>query len=212
MPENHLNILEISAGLIHPSLPARMILHRILDLLPAANITRSSSIEAARQLSLNRFHSVVIYLHRKKISASALRALDRFVAEGGGLLAIHSATASFKTSDEYFDLLGGRFVGHDPVMEFEIIPRNLPESPFSTGSPFTVRDELYIHEIKNDITVHHHSVFKGNEEPVVWTRRHHQGRVCYLEPGHCASSLKHPEMVKLVKEGLAWVSKSGEEK
>ena len=39
------------------------------------------------------------------------RAFDGFVRAGGGVLAIHSATASFKGSPAYFEVLGGRFVG-----------------------------------------------------------------------------------------------------
>jgi type 1 glutamine amidotransferase len=57
------------------------------------------------------FSALVIYIHHKRISQSALTSWIVFVSDGGGILAIHSATASFK-KQTFFEILGGRFIGH----------------------------------------------------------------------------------------------------
>ena len=68
--------------------------------------------------------------------------------------AIHSATASFEDQARFTNILGGKFANHGPVEEFEITPI-FSESNLFQGIPgFTVKDELYIHDLQPDIEVH----------------------------------------------------------
>lgn len=72
---------------------------------------------------MERFAALVLYFHHKTLSPAALTRLEAYARQGGGILALHSATASFKDCLPYFDILGGRFIGHGKVEPFEMVNR-----------------------------------------------------------------------------------------
>ncbi len=199
------NILMISDGKIHPPLMGRFWLRYALAGMQGYNFARVNSMEDILDLDLSVFCGMVLYFHHKKISEQALDAFDDFVSGGGGVLAIHSATASFKEADRFTDILGGKFSGHGPVEFFEIIPADT-EEPIFLGIPeFQVTDELYLHDLQSDIEVHFTTLYKGQPVPVVWTRIHGNGRVCFACPGHRAASMRVPEYQRILTRGLTWV-------
>jgi type 1 glutamine amidotransferase len=151
------------------------------------------------------FRAVILYCHRQRISGDALTALIDFVEGGGGLLAIHSASASFKEAAAYHRLLGGRFLSHGRVEAFTVMPE--PETParFGVLESFSIRDELYFHQYGDDVDIAFSTVAGGKKEPVVWTRHAGRGRVCYIAPGHCAGSFGYPAMQSILRRGLQWV-------
>ncbi len=195
--------LLITDGIIHPPLLGRVALRRALAALAGFAWEQARSLEVLPSRPRN-YAALVLYFHHARISERALEALEQFVAGGGGVLAIHSATASFKETPAYFDILGGKFVGHGPVEHFEVRP--VPESGlFGDIPPFTVRDELYRHELRPGIQAHLVAVERGEEVPVLWTYRYGQGRVCYAVPGHCAATMRHPTYQEVLRRGLLWV-------
>jgi hypothetical protein len=124
-----------------------------------------------------------------------------------GLLAVHGAAASFKTEPGYHEIIGGRFIGHGPVAETEVLPS--PEHELFRGiGPFHLRDELYRHEFDPSNEVHFYTSVEGEQEPVVWTRLHGEGRVCYCSLGHTSQAFRHPAVVEILRRGLLWVSGS----
>ncbi|MFZ5918801.1 MAG: ThuA domain-containing protein [Chloroflexota bacterium] len=198
-------ILLVSAGLVHPSLPARFWLRRALAARPGYEFRRAASLEVLPGLPPGAFRAIVFYAHHASISPAALESLDDFLQAGGGLLAVHSASASFKAEPRYHDLLGGRFVGHGPVKEFAVQPAAPHDEVFGDVSPFSVRDELYRHEYDAANRIHFYTAIDDEREPVVWTRRRGQGRVCYCALGHTASAIHQPPVHRLLQRGLAWV-------
>jgi type 1 glutamine amidotransferase len=198
------NVLLVSDGMVHPSLLGRFWLRWALWRLPGLRLRRVRSLEALPQLPLERFQGMVLYFHHNTLSEAALIALDDFVQRGGGVLAVHSATASFKEEDRYFEILGGQFSNHGPIQTIEVLPA-LPQDPtFGPISPFHVRDELYRHEYDPGNQVHFYAEIAGEREPIVWTRRHGQGRVSYLSLGHCAGTMRHPAVQAILQRGLTW--------
>ncbi|MBN1532783.1 MAG: ThuA domain-containing protein [Spirochaetes bacterium] len=198
-------VLAITSGTIHPKFHAR---RRLLSLLRDSGeyeVVHRGSIEALKSLRGGGYAAAVIYLHRRRISAAALEALRDFLRAGGGLLGIHSASASFKSCAEYYQLLGGRFVSHDAIMEFEVIPSPGSSSIFAGCGGFTVRDELYLHDVYRGTAVRFHALHGGREEPMVWTREEGKGRVCYIEPGHCASSIGNAGFRQVTLAALRWL-------
>lgn len=199
-----LHLLLISAGFVHPSLWARFQLRQGLSALPDCRIDRAASLEALPGLPLADYDGMVLYMHHEALSDAAFRALDDFVQRGGGLLAVHSASASFKEHDGYYDLLGGRFVEHGAIEPYRVEPA-LRNDPIFAGIPaFTIRDELYRHEWLDDVRVRFTVSVDGEREPVVWTRACGEGRVCYAAPGHTASSMHNPRMRTVLRRGLLW--------
>ncbi len=198
-------VLLVSDGLVHPSLVARFWLRRALVSISGYRFQRVASLEDLPQQPLAPFGAVVLYVHHDTISLSAVERLEKFAAGGGGLLAIHSASASFTQEERWFELLGGRFVEHGPIEQFEVRPSELHDSTFGEIPPFSVRDELYRHEYDPANRVHFYTDVGGEQEPVVWSRSAVSGRVCYCALGHTVGSMRHPQVVQILQRGLAWV-------
>lgn len=198
-------VLLVSDGLVHPSLMARFWLRRALIAMPGYRFRRVASLEVLARPPLAPVGAVVLYVHHDTISLPALERLEQFVAGGGGLLAVHSASASFKHEERWFELLGGWFVEHGPIEEFEVRPFRLQGSAFGEIPPFSVRDELYRHEYDPANRVRFYTDVGGEQEPVVWTRSLGSGRVCYCALGHTVRSMRHPQVVQILRRGLAWV-------
>lgn len=192
------SILLVSSGIMHPSLLGRFWLRRAL---PGVRLQRVPSLEALPRLVLGSFQALVLYYHHQTVSPVALEALETYVRRGGGLLAVHAATASFREESRYFDILGGRFVEHGPVETFSVRPVDR-DSVFGDVPPFSVRDELYHHEMVADVRVG--MVGGTGGVPVVWTRRYERGRVCYCVFGHTVSAVRHPQVQEVLRRGLAW--------
>ncbi len=199
------SVLVVSGGIFHPPLAGRLALHQGLASVPGFKFQTAGSLESLPP-DLEQFSALVLYYHQKTISNSALAALDKFVSAGGGVLALHSATASFKQTPMYFKILGGRFIGHGPVETFSVL-RKPESSVFDEVEEFKVHDELYLHEVEPDIEIHFTTMYQDQPVPVVWTRSWGRGRVCYAVPGHTASSMTVPALQKILRKGLVWVSR-----
>ena len=170
--------------------------------MPGYRFRRVASLEALPAQPAVR--AIVLYIHHETVSADALEALDTFVRQGGGLLAVHAASASFKGASRYFDLLGGQFVEHGPVESFEVRPAEPQSDLFAGIPPFSVTDELYRHEYDPGNLIHFTTTVGDEREPVVWTRSHGSGRVCYCSLGHTLDAMRRPEVWQILQRGLAW--------
>lgn len=199
-------VLVISSGLVHPSIKARGCLKTALRGNGEFDFDFKTGIEKLEKLAGGDYSSVIIYLHRKNMSIQAFEALKDFVSAGGGLIGLHSATASFKDNEEYFNILGGKFVSHEEVIEFSVKPEHGTDEIFSGIEEFRVRDELYIHDFRGNIDVHFYTEKNGEKVPVVWTKIYGKGRVCYIEPGHLAASIQNTGVKLLLDKALRWVT------
>jgi type 1 glutamine amidotransferase len=202
-----LKVLLITDGLFHPPLFGRIAVHQALKQLDGYAFSHIHSLEQLPAHS-NELDAMVLYFHHKSISERALAALDEFVSNGGGLLGIHSATASFKQTPHYFEILGGRFTGHGTVEPIEVKLAATLDEPFRDLPGFTIRDELYIHEVQPEVKIHFEAMQGGAPVPVVWTYRYGKGKVCYAVPGHLSATMRNPVYQEVLKRSLAWVCRS----
>jgi len=198
-------ILVVSAGIFHPSIPARRRLNKILKGWDKIDLTTTSNIEALTRLSEDKFDGVLLYFHRKKISERALDVLDSFVTGGGGILALHSASASFKESSRYFDILGGRFTSHGKIEPYTVSRTKEADPVFGIAEPFTITDELYIHSYDDSVKVQYVTETKGKKEPVVWIKNRIRGRICYVSLGHVSKVLKDDSVRQIITDGLSFI-------
>ena len=197
-------ILLVTDGLVHPPLIARNILRKTLAALDAYTFSHVRSLEKLPD-DLETYAAMVLYFHHKDISEAALMKLDSFVTAGGGLLGIHSASASFKEVPHYFEILGGMFTDHGPVEKFSVTP--VRHSEIFSGIPaFEVVDELYVHKMQPGIQVHFTVKHKGEDIPAVWTNLYGEGRVLYAVPGHTTKTLRNRTYKKFLQQGLIWVT------
>ena len=196
-------ILLVTDGFFHPPLLGRLTLHRILRQLNGFSFEHIRTLEQV-SADVDNFSALVLHYHHARISPAALAQLDGYVKNGGGILAIHAVTASFKETLPYFDILGGRFIGHGKVEKFEV--RQVKNEVFGAIGNFCVLDELYIHELNPGIDVHFTAEHEGQDVPVVWTYRYGKGRVCYGVPGHNSATMSNPIYQKILLCGLKWVT------
>jgi uncharacterized protein len=203
--KNSTEILLVSDGFFHPSWAARRVVRGALTAVHGTRFRDARSLNALPGLDVSRFDALVLYYHHKQITTDALALFAQFVQDGGGVLAVHSATASFKQQRRYFEVLGGRFTGHGPVEPIIVTPVQAADPIFDGAAPFTIKDELYLHELWPDLQVHFTALHKGKPQPLVWTRTVGNGRVCYVGPGHRAATMRQPEVQTILQKGLKWV-------
>jgi uncharacterized protein len=196
-------ILLVTDGLFHPPYFARLELHKCLAELDGFSFNHIPSMEKLPP-DLEQFAAFVIYFHAKTISEAALGAMETYVSKGGGILAIHSATASFKQSKQYSKILGGRFVGHGAIGAIEI--KSTKREIFGEVKDFSIRDELYLHDIQPGVDIHFTARLADRVVPVVWTYHYGKGKVCYAVPGHTTASMRNPFYQKILQRGLGWVT------
>lgn len=202
-PTRKIPVLLVLDGLFHPSLIGRLGLERFFRGQAGFQFKKVASLEALPEMDPAAFQAMVLYFHHEKISPAALDAFENHVRAGCGVIAVHSASASFKQSPRYYDVLGGQFVRHGPIGSFDIQP--VGASPLLSGIPgFAVRDELYRHEFDPANTVHFSVEVDGMQEPVVWTRQYGAGRVFYLSLGHRAEVLRNQHTQEILRRGLRW--------
>lgn len=201
----------VTAGIFHPPLAGRWAvqraLRRALRALDGYTFAETGSLDKA-QPHLANCDALVLYFHHQRLSPLALAAFQNFVYQGGGVLAIHSATASFKQDPAYHAVLGGRFSGHGVVETFTLSPAAENPGPFGGLAGFAVHDELYLHTLEPGVQVHFTAQHQGESVPVVWTYTYGAGRVCYAAPGHRAATMQQPEYQRLLQRGLEWVCRA----
>lgn len=132
---------------------------------------------------------------------------QQHVVRGGGLLAVHSGTASYQDVRPVRAVLGGVFLSHPPPGEVTVEPRRGHLMAAGVDDPFTVHDEHYqmvLDDPRADIFLHTRS--GHGVQPAGWTRTEGTGRVCVLTPGHFPAVWLHPSFQSLLRNALRRVS------
>ena len=157
---------------------------------------------------LRRYDALVVYGNATHLPEENEEAILNYVAEGGGLVAIHSASAMFTNSAAWIELVGAEFLRHGSgVMATEVVA---PEHPVMAGfEPFATWDETYVHRRHNgeNRTVLTRSSHPDNAgEPITWVRTHGKGRVFYTARGHDARAFTHPGFHDLIERGIRFAA------
>ena len=133
-------------------------------------------------------------------------ALQRFVAEGGQLLSMHSGIIQ---RDPFFleQMQGATFTGH---AEYTTLNYRRTEvvHPITEGvEPFSMGEEPY--EFLLDPIAKKEVVFEfelnGKTYPAAWVLTYGLGRVIYLAPGHDARSFAVPGFRRLILNSALWL-------
>jgi uncharacterized protein len=141
-------------------------------------------------------------------------ALFGFVERGGGFFCLHAGLVSFLNDPRYTAMLGGRFIGHDPIGAFQVEARDnwygwasegCPVHPVAQGlTTFGVLDELYVAQMTApDVEV----IARARFNPVMWTRDHGQGRAVTLTLGHDGQAMAHPAFRHLLHRGVRFAAR-----
>jgi putative membrane-bound dehydrogenase-like protein len=179
------------------------------------NLTFIEDLDKVTRANLDLYDALIVYANHEK--AKVPEAILPWVKDGGALVALHSACGNFHPSNDWFDLVGGRFKSHEG---FEFSPKTVDtEHPITKDLPVLKSwDETYQHM---DLTADRHllqvrePMNKGETEPEpwTWTRTEGKGRVFYTASGHDLRCWDQEAYQILVKRGILWAigeKKAGE--
>ncbi len=126
--------------------------------------------------------------------------LTAFVEGGGGLVALHCASACFPESESWEKLLGGRFLSHETGVLHERVVA--AEHPLMKGyEEFESWDESYVHRHHQDGRT---TLTMRDDEAWTWVRAQGQGRVFYSAWGHDQRTWEQPGFLELLRRALRW--------
>ena len=214
-----------TTGYRHDSSPAGI---RAISNLAAAQrglrVVASEDPSVFSAASLKRFKAIVLLsctTDPKNPASEWLvgdrrAALQQFVRNGGGVLAIHAAADSHYSWPWYSRLIGGHFARHPQGTPKGNVTVVAPGDPAVQGLPRTISrvDEWYYFEdydpvSKVLVTLDPQSIGEKdiNPNPVAWTREINSGRVFYTAMGHTKESYSEPFFLRHLGLGLDWVLK-----
>lgn len=156
--------------------------------------------------NLKKYDVLMLYGNRTGLPKEQETDLLRYVNEGGGFVAVHSASASFNDSDAFVNLVGGAFKAHG-VGTFRVDKIN-SNHPVLAGVPdFESWDETYVHmKINADNEVLSVRTEGDHEEPWTWVRSQGEGRVFYTAWGHDQRTWTNEGFQALLENGIRWTA------
>lgn len=183
--------------------------------------TFTSSLGDISEANLMNYDALMMYGNAMSSGASSsnqplVPIIQQYVEDGGALVGLHVASASFRNDSRFAALLGGRFQQHGAT---SFTPENIqPAHALIKGlTPLTSFDETYIlKDLNPDITLLQETVGStGIRYPWTWTRSQNLGRVFYTASGHVPGngdtslfdSTTKPEFQELVLRGLHWATR-----
>jgi type 1 glutamine amidotransferase len=145
-----------------------------------------------------------------RIPAASREALSGFVAGGGGLLGLHTASICFDDWPGWRSLLGGQWVWgkshHPPPGALTARPTHARHEVSAGVEAFTVIDEIYHSLALEPGVVPLMEADAGDgPQPITWAREVGRGRVVYDALGHDAASLEVPGHARLVRQAARWL-------
>src|SRR5687768_8988863 len=183
---------------------------RAQQLLPALarngiDLFYTDKLEDLNDNELDRYQALVLYNNHLNVGESQLAALMRFVGDGGGLVVLHCASASFQNSEEFIRLVGAAFKSHG-TGTFSAV-RVDSSHPAIAGVP-TINswDETYLHTKHNPLnrTVLEVRRENGHDEPWTWVRTYGKGRVFYTAWGHDQRTWGTQGFQQMIGQGIRW--------
>lgn len=149
-------------------------------------------------------------------------AFQQYIQNGGGFMGIHSACASERDWPWFWAMVGGKFVRHPKLQEFDIkvIDGDHPSTKH-LGPIWKWEDECYLTDHLNpdihvllaaDLTTvvddqldeYPGKVF-GDLFPLAWCHEFDGGREFYTALGHKIEYYSDPAFIKHLEGGLLWV-------
>jgi len=154
------------------------------------------------------------------VSSAGKERLIEAILAGKGVVAIHTANASFISDDPREAILGGVSLGHGTQQKarMQIVSPKFPGMS-GLGESFSMHEEWYAFRFTakdlHVILVHDTSTMKKQHPqdkqmydrpsyPSTWARMHGQGRVFYTAMGHREDVWTSPTFQQILSGAIAW--------
>lgn len=176
------------------------------------NTTEAFADPSIRDLSL-----IVPIFTMSKIEKEELSNLTAAVEGGVGLAGYHGGMGdAFRDAVDYQFMVGGQWVAHPGNIIDYRVDITRPDDPVMEGiESFPYHSEQYYMHVdpSNEVLAtttfngEHASWIDGVTMPVVWKRKHGQGRVFYSSLGHVSSEFAVPQMNTILRRGMNWAAR-----
>ena len=176
-----------------------------------------NTTEAFADPSIKDLSLIVPIFTMSKIEKEEVVNLTAAVQGGVGLAGYHGGMGdAFRDAVDYQFMVGGQWVAHPGnIIDYRVdITRS--DDPVMAGiDSFAYHSEQYYMHVDPSNEVLATTTFNGDHAawingvtmPVVWKRKHGQGRVFYSSLGHVASEFKVPEMNTILRRGMNWAAR-----
>jgi len=176
-----------------------------------------NTTEAFADPAIVNMSLIVPIVTMAKIEKEEVENLTGAVRGGVGLAGYHGGMCdAFRESADYQFMCGGQWVAHPGnVIDYRVDVVK-PDDPIMRGiSSFPYRSEQYYMHVDPSNEVLATTTFSGEYAPwtagvampVVWKRRHGEGRVFYSSLGHVAAEFDVPEMKEILRRGMLWAAR-----
>ena len=183
---------------------------------PPGQPTDAKHLEQLADLSTDDYDVVLFYVNLESLAPDQEAGLERFLAAGGGLVALHGSSWSFADSALWDNAIGGRFISHAEGKYSLKIHLVDPTHPITAGlSDFESIDEEYCHALNPNIernvlgyfeTRPQESLCPDGPNEMMWTREFAGGRIFYTSLGHDRDTWEHESWQRLVAQGIQWAA------
>jgi type 1 glutamine amidotransferase len=201
-----IKVMFLRGGPVHDWKNNPPILKAVLDRTNDFEVTFTENLDDLKE-RIKDFDIIAIYTTGMELASEQEKGLCDFIERGGGFVGIHSASDSFKNSDRYWEMVGGRFAGHGGGKYAVYIYD--PDHPITKGlKDFEIEDETYRHNYHRNAQMR--SLIRMNRgderQSMGWVSYYGKGRVFYTGLGHGHQAWSNPSFQRLVVRAMYWAA------
>jgi type 1 glutamine amidotransferase len=195
----------------HDPAPKAPILEKVLKDIGGFDVKRLESLPKLADVK-RADYDVLLFYGGPQATEVQERAIEKFVEDGGGVVALHHSSAN--NSKAWIRMIGGSFAGHIAGTHKLNVVIADPKHPVTAGvEPFSIVDEEYKHKLAD---VERKVLAKFRERPeksdqkanmdIIWTRDIGKGRVVYNALGHGKEAWSNPAWQKITVQSILWAA------
>ena len=210
-------------GYVHENIATSVAAIRRMGAEKGFDVDVSDDPATFTDANLTRYAALIFSnSNNEAFSSDAQRdAFKTYIQQGGGFVAIHSASGSERSWPYFWSVLGGKFVKHPVLQTFQV---HVADSAFAAvlGVPtdFAWTDECYFMDHLNPdihpVLVTDRTVLKGlpalkidvdsfpNPLPLAWYHHFDGGREFYVALGHRKEDYANPVLYGVIERGIVW--------
>jgi uncharacterized protein len=181
------------------------------------SVRMATETSAFADPSIHDLSLIIPIFTMSKIEPAEVENLTKAVQNGVGLAGHHGGMSdAFRDAVDYQFMVGGQWVAHPGNIIDYTVDITKPDDPIMAGLksfPYT-SEQYYMHvDPANEVLAtttfggEHAPWIEGVVMPVVWKRRHGQGRVFHSTLGHQAKEFEVPEMATILRRGINWAAR-----
>ncbi|MFX0176968.1 MAG: ThuA domain-containing protein [Candidatus Hodarchaeota archaeon] len=181
------------------------------EILNDYQIDKYENVDIFDKIKFFDYDTTIFFSQEGDLSPSQETNLLKFISSGKGFIGLHGASASFKSHPKYFEMLGGKFIGHKKIGTFDIIIIDKGHPITKDLDDFPFDDEPYRHDFSMGGKIHilaeadYHDQNDPNLEPIIWVRSFGKGKIFFCALGHRTRSLKDDIFRGIIKRAVKWI-------